>query len=221
MLGLDEMAIKRINKEAAERLIKNSTLEALPERGEVLEFLLDNGLGEATNALVINENLCVGCDNCETACAETHNGISRLDRKTAVGYNNWQIPTNCRHCENPHCMKDCPPNAIIRESSGAVVIQDTCIGCGNCESNCPYGAIKLQYPAKRKGNFLSWMLSGFGDAPGQRTAALTEKDKEKGKKSTKCDACSSNPGGPACVRACPTGAVQRISPEEFIQLIEV
>lgn len=221
LLSMDATAIQRINAEASERLIKNSTFEALPERGEVLEFLLSNGLGEATNALVINENLCVGCDNCETACAETHNGISRLDRKASVGYNNWQIPTNCRHCDNPHCMKDCPPNAIVREPSGAVVIQDTCIGCGNCESNCPYGAITLSYPVKRKGNFLSWLMLGKGDAPGKRTASVSEKEKEKGKKSMKCDACSSNPGGPACVRACPTGAAQRISPEQFIQLIEV
>lgn len=29
-------------------------------------------------------------------------------------------------------------------------------------------------------------------------------------KATKCDLCATNPGGPACVRACPHDALQRV-----------
>ena len=36
------------------------------------------------------------------------------------------------------------------------------------------------------------------------------------KKAVKCDMCKDLSGGPACVRACPTGAAIRISPEELI-----
>jgi Fe-S-cluster-containing hydrogenase component 2 len=36
------------------------------------------------------------------------------------------------------------------------------------------------------------------------------------KKAVKCDMCKDLPGGPACVRACPTGAAIRVSPERFL-----
>ena len=37
------------------------------------------------------------------------------------------------------------------------------------------------------------------------------------KKAVKCDMCKDLSGGPACVRACPTGAANRLSPEQFVQ----
>ncbi len=40
-------------------------------------------------------------------------------------------------------MRDCPPSAIHRLPNGEVFIDDTCIGCGNCEENCPYGVIQM------------------------------------------------------------------------------
>ena len=49
-------------------------------------FLIDQtGLHEATDLLVIDESLCVRCNNCEKACAETHSGVSRLDREKGPG----------------------------------------------------------------------------------------------------------------------------------------
>ena len=43
---------------------------------DVASFLVDNGIGEATDVLLIDEKLCVGCDNCEKACADSHEGLS-------------------------------------------------------------------------------------------------------------------------------------------------
>jgi Fe-S-cluster-containing hydrogenase component 2 len=40
------------------------------------------------------------------------------------------------------------------------------------------------------------------------------------KKAVKCDMCMDLPGGAACVRACPTGAAIRVSPEEFLNYAE-
>ena len=163
--------------------------------------------------LVINEGLCVGCDNCEKACAETHGGISRLDRKSGATFAQVHIPISCRHCEQPHCMKDCPPNAIKRSANGEVFIDDTCIGCGNCQVNCPYGVIRMAYEAPKKPGLLSWLLFGSGPGVGEEhDYHPTSAAKAKGKKATKCDACGSVSNGPACVKACPTGAAVRIGP---------
>ncbi|ARN74583.1 cyclic nucleotide-binding domain-containing protein [Oceanicoccus sagamiensis] len=221
LVKADTSRIEVLQSNASERAVTHTTMEARPEVGSVMQFLMDEGLGEATNCLVIAEDLCVGCDNCEKACAETHNGISRLDRKSGASYGELHIPVSCRHCEQPHCMKDCPPNAIHRASSGEVFIDNNCIGCGNCESNCPYDVIKLAYDAPKKPGFWSWLLFGSGSGPGEELGySPDEVAKKKGKKAVKCDACMSQPSGPACVNSCPTGAAARLSPEQFLQLVE-
>ncbi|MEA3046154.1 MAG: hypothetical protein QOJ53_486 [Sphingomonadales bacterium] len=112
----------------------------------VASFLVANGIGEATDLLLIDEKLCVGCDNCEKACADSHEGLSRLNREAGKTFAHLHVPTSCRHCEHPHCMADCPPNAIHRGPDGEVFIDDTCIGCGNCLRNCPFGVIRMAKP---------------------------------------------------------------------------
>jgi CRP-like cAMP-binding protein/Fe-S-cluster-containing hydrogenase component 2/thioredoxin reductase len=186
---------------------------------DVVSFLVGQGLGEATDVLLIDESLCVRCDNCEKACAETHQGISRLNREAGPTYAYIHVPTSCRHCEHPHCMKDCPPDAIHRGPNGEVVIDDSCIGCGNCKEYCPYGVIQIaeQKPMEPPG-LLSWLLFGKGRAPGDSPAKGHSADgAHPQKKAVKCDMCEGLPGGSACVRACPTGAAIRVSPQEFME----
>jgi Fe-S-cluster-containing hydrogenase component 2/thioredoxin reductase/CRP-like cAMP-binding protein len=210
-----------LQKETSRQALEGARLEVRPEAASVMNFLMKEGLGEATNVLVINESLCVGCDNCEKACAETHAGISRLDREAGASFAKGHIPISCRHCERPHCMKDCPPNAIRRAPTGEVFIDDSCIGCGNCQTNCPYGVIRLEYQAPKKPSLLSWLFFGAGSGPGEEKGYHpTAAAKAKGKKAVKCDACVGLSGGPACVRACPTGAAIRLGPERFVDLIE-
>ncbi|MET0238787.1 MAG: NAD(P)-binding domain-containing protein [Sphingobium sp.] len=189
---------------------------------ETAKFLVDNGIGEATDVLLIDENLCVGCDNCEKACADSHEGLSRLDREAGRTYAHLHVPTSCRHCEHPHCMADCPPNAIHRGPDGEVFIQDTCIGCGNCQRNCPYGVIRMDSVPPKKPSLLEWMFFGKGPGPGEPSKKWRYKNAEPGvekaKKAIKCDMCSGIEGGPACVRACPTGAAIRVAPENFLSV---
>ena len=191
-----------------------SEIRGVTPRHQV-EPLIQQGLGEATNVLVIDESLCVQCNNCETACAETHGGVSRMQREAGATFAQIHIPIACRHCEHPHCMKECPPNALSRGPGGEVFIADTCIGCGNCERNCPYGVIEM-VPEKRAkfGGGLLWLLFGLGKAPGQRAP---DYDPDVKKKAVKCDLCKSLKGGPACVRSCPTGAALRVSPETLFE----
>jgi cGMP-dependent protein kinase 2 len=183
------------------------------------QFLVDNGIGEATDVLLIDETLCVGCDNCEKACADSHDGLSRLDREAGTTYAHLHVPTSCRHCEHPHCMADCPPNAIRRGVDGEVFIDDTCIGCGNCQRNCPYGVIRMDSVPPEKPSLLSWLFLGKGPGPGEPTKQWRKKNAsgvESPKRAIKCDMCSGIDGGPSCVRACPTGAAIRVSPEGFL-----
>jgi Fe-S-cluster-containing hydrogenase component 2/CRP-like cAMP-binding protein len=210
---------ERIQTKVKERISENLRMEAAPDAGDLISFLMQQGLGEATDVLLIDETLCIGCDNCEKACAETHDGTSRLDRAAGPSYAQVHVPTSCRHCEDPHCMKDCPPDAIRRAPNGEVYIEDSCIGCGNCERNCPYDVIQMASAREEAPNLLSWLLTGKGAAPGERlTAGGADADKTAIKKAVKCDMCKDLSGGPACVRACPTGAALRMSPSEFVNL---
>ena len=179
---------------------------------------MQQGVGEATDVLLIDESLCVRCNNCEKACADVHDGTSRLDREAGPTYANIHVPTSCRHCENPHCMKDCPPDAIHRDEGGEVYIENTCIGCGNCERNCPYGVIQLSHidPKRQSPSLLSWLFFGRGEEPGREAPYHSA---ETVKKAVKCDMCKGIPGGAACVRACPTGAAIRVSPDRFLEYV--
>lgn len=188
--------------------------------GARANFLIEQGLGEATDALLIDETLCIGCDNCEVACAESHDGISRLNREAGQTFAHIHVPTSCRHCEHPHCMSDCPPDAIHRAPDGEVFIDDSCIGCGNCQRYCPYGVIQMETTPPKKPSLASWMLFGRGPGPGQADKAWANKKKKKNanapKVAVKCDMCKGITGGAACVRACPTGAAIRVSPEDYL-----
>jgi cGMP-dependent protein kinase 2 len=186
----------------------------------VAKFLVEQGIGEATDVLIIDEKLCIGCDNCERACADAHDGLSRLDREAGRSYANIHVPTSCRHCEHPYCMTDCPPNAIHRGADGEVFIENTCIGCGNCQRYCPYGVIRMEHEPPKKPGLLSWLLWGAGPGPGEPDAAWSKahSNGDARKTAVKCDMCAGIRGGPACVRACPTGAALRVSPEDFLSV---
>ena len=201
---------------------KDSFSGAVDMYSQTAQFLVDNGIGEATDVLLIDEHLCVGCDNCEKACADSHEGLSRLNREAGRTYAHLHVPTSCRHCEHPHCMADCPPNAIHRGPDGEVVIDDSCIGCGNCQRNCPYGVIRMDSVPPPKPSLVSWLLWGKGPGPGEPSKTWRKKHAdpaiEAPKHAIKCDMCSGIKGGPACVRACPTGAAIRVSPEAFLSV---
>jgi thioredoxin reductase/Fe-S-cluster-containing hydrogenase component 2 len=203
LLRADARLAAKMDAERTEQLTQYAHMQARPKAGSVFSYLMSHGLGEATSVLVIDETLCVGCDQCEKACAATHEGVSRLDRSAGPSLHSLHLPTSCRHCEHPHCMRDCPPSAIHRLPNGEVFIDETCIGCGNCEENCPYGVIQMA-EKNPKTSLLDRLLGA--------------KPRESAKTAVKCDVCASLKGGPACVRACPTGAAIRIHAEDVLEL---
>ncbi|MCO6430006.1 MAG: NAD(P)-binding domain-containing protein [Deltaproteobacteria bacterium] len=199
---------KRISLLASQRTVENITDETSEYTGRLLDFMMAEGVTDADNFLLIDSDLCIGCDNCEKACAATHSGYSRLDRKGGKTFASVQIPVSCRHCENPLCMLDCPPDALTRMPNGEVIIRDSCIGCGNCTRNCPYGVIQLVHDDEHGFNLLEWL-------------GLKKKSSDGGgaAKAAKCDMCSHLNSGPACVRSCPTGAAIRANPRDMLRIV--
>lgn len=173
----------------------------------MVEFFSQQQLGNATDVLAIDKDLCTGCDNCEVACANTHGGVSRLNRKIGAVFENLHLPGSCRHCKEAACLQDCPADAINRRSSGEIDISDRCIGCGNCEANCPYDVIQIQQATQ--------------DTPWWRRIIASAPAVEQPARAVKCDLCHSRSSGPACVQACPTGAAQRLSPSSLIQTVSL
>jgi Fe-S-cluster-containing dehydrogenase component/CRP-like cAMP-binding protein len=127
-----------------------------PEREKILEAQrreITSGLVDGTNLLVMDMDLCVRCGNCSLACHKVH-GQSRLMRRgiqierprpfDAVRLQHVLAPTVCLHCQDPECLTGCPTGSIARYPEGQIDINpQTCIGCGDCATQCPYNAISL------------------------------------------------------------------------------
>ncbi|HEY6227856.1 MAG TPA: cyclic nucleotide-binding domain-containing protein [Verrucomicrobiae bacterium] len=160
---------------------------------DYLEFLAANRFFNGTAAMVIDLDRCTRCDDCVRACAATHDNNPRFLRH-GPSSGRIMIANACMHCADPVCMIGCPTGAIHRESfAGQVVINPvTCIGCTACANNCPYDAIRMV------------------DIRDERGDIILGEDLKPIAKATKCDLCVENYGGPACERACPHGALERM-----------
>ncbi len=158
------------------------------------EWLIDERLINGTQAMVVDLERCVRCDDCVKACASTHGGNPRFVRHGKT-FDHWMVANACMHCRDPVCMIGCPTGAIHRHQTAGVVVinDDTCIGCGTCANSCPYDNIRLVEIADRSG------------------APIVDDDGRPIVKATKCDLCVEQLGGPACARACPQDAMRRIS----------
>lgn len=193
-----------------ERRIAGLIAEGTPGSGNILGDLIREEVVMGTQTLMIDEHRCIRCGNCVAACEGVHDdGQARLSL-TGIKLYNLLAPNSCWQCENPLCMLDCPPDAIARDPRGEVYIKSNCIGCGNCERNCPYGNIFMVHKEPKKTLF-TWVSSLFKKAK--------ESDVEQ-TVAVKCDLCRDIKGGPACVRSCPTGAAIRLTPEEYRETLE-
>lgn len=181
----------RLAAVAEERLEENRNRLHRLENVPVDDFLRQ-GLMDAQSLLVLDLDRCTRCDQCVKACADAHDGITRLIRD-GLRFQNYLVATSCRQCRDPLCMVGCPVGSIRRRNSLEVIIEDWCVGCGLCASNCPYGNINLhEFPAP-------------GQASGQKATV---------RKATSCNLCYEHPE-PSCVYACPHDAAHRVNPSEF------
>ena len=99
---------------------------------------------------LINNETCIGCHACSTACKSENAvplGVNRTWVKsveTGVFPNvrrHFQV-TRCNHCANPPCVRICPVTAMYQRDDGIVEFDpEVCIGCKACLQACPYDAI--------------------------------------------------------------------------------
>ena len=168
-----------------------------------LEDFLAQGLMGAQSLLVLDLRRCTRCDLCVRACADSHDGITRLVRE-GLRFEEQLVATSCRQCRDPLCMIGCPVGSIRRRNSLEIIIEDWCIGCGLCAKGCPYGNINLHpvggdQPAEGGGPPMS---SAAAKKAGVKLKAIT------------CDLCTGL-DEPSCVYACPHDAAHRVEPRGF------
>jgi CRP-like cAMP-binding protein len=162
-----------------------------------IDQFLSQGLMEAQSLLVLDLQNCTRCDACVNACADAHDGVTRLVRD-GLRFDHYLIATSCRQCRDPLCMVGCPVGSIRRRNSLEVIIEDWCIGCGLCARNCPYGNINL-HPFE--------VMADDPEHAGRQKAAIKQK-------ATSCDLCT-HLKEPSCVYACPHDAAHRVDPRDF------
>jgi CRP-like cAMP-binding protein/Fe-S-cluster-containing dehydrogenase component len=162
-----------------------------------LDSFLKQGLMEAQSLLLLDLDACTRCDACVKACADAHDGVTRLVRE-GLRFDHYLVATSCRQCLDPLCMVGCPVGSIRRRNSLEVIIEDWCIGCGLCAENCPYGNINM-HPFN--------VFTDVPGMPGQKKAMVKQK-------ATSCDLCSDF-AEPSCVYACPHDAAHRVNPRKF------
>lgn len=97
-----------------------------------------------------NPQLCVGCRLCELMCSLKKAGqfnpyLARLKVVEDLERGLY-TPIICRHCRVPKCQEVCPTDALPfhPQLPGVVVLkEERCIGCLECVSACPFGAIRV------------------------------------------------------------------------------
>jgi formate dehydrogenase iron-sulfur subunit len=155
-------------------------------------------------AKLIDTTKCIGCKACQVACMEWNDLRDEIGTNTGqyqnphdLSENSWTLmrfaevespkgdlewlirKDGCMHCADPGCLKACPsPGAIVQYTNGIVDFhEENCIGCGYCITGCPF------------------------DVP-----RISKRDH----KAYKCTLCSDRVAvglEPACIKACPTGAL--------------
>jgi CRP-like cAMP-binding protein/Fe-S-cluster-containing hydrogenase component 2 len=178
--------------------VRRKEVESVP-----LGDFLKQGLMNAQSLLVLDLEKCTRCDECTKACADSHDGVTRLVRE-GLRFDKFLVASSCRSCLDPYCMVGCPVGSIRRRDSREIIIEDWCIGCGKCADNCPYGNINMHGFEELKADPAD---------PSHKVAVVQQK-------ATMCDLCSELDGQPSCVYACPHDAAHRMSGEEMLALVK-
>lgn len=224
---LNKIFLQSVNGNARSRPALNTGSVAAAEKE------ISTGIVDGSNLLVMDMDLCVRCGNCSLACHKVH-GQSRLLRRgihikrpVEIGSSFTQhvlSPSVCLHCKDPECLTGCPTGAIARFPGGQIDIEaKTCIGCGDCATQCPYNAISmipLKPLAPEARDWSRKLRDMISLAPQKLPERVTETKDLLAVKCNLCDNTGLNPEGArkqaySCEENCPTGALVRVNPREY------
>jgi len=126
----------------------------------------------------VREEYCIGCRLCEIYCIMAHSCYPYDVLKAFKKDKNRPLPRilveekgplsfafQCRHCDEPECVKACISGAMHKDRETGIVICDTekCVGCWTCIAACPYGAARRN---ERSGKAVKCDLcSNWGEIP--------------------------------------------------------
>lgn len=184
------------------------------------------GLYQGQELLVLDLEKCTRCDECVKACADSHDGVTRVVRD-GPRFGHFLVAVSCRSCHDPYCLTGCPVDAIHREGFTLEVrIDDHCIGCGLCAHNCPYGSIHMvEHDASgrlREVPPAEWPTKeqAVGGAAAGEPADPAHPTRKARLKAVNCDLCAGSLTGPRCVYACPHDAAHRLTGDRVLALAE-
>jgi len=186
---IDELLVEQQSLTAVDRFARVHEQHELPAQERYYRALIPFAkprVGEQY-AFGVDLDSCTGCKACVSACHslngldddEVWRTVGVIHGATKAAPYQQTITSACHHCLEPACLEGCPVRAYEKEADTGIVrhLDDQCIGCQYCVLKCPYDVPK--YSAKR---------------------GIVRK----------CDMCSSRLAvdeAPACVQACPNGAI--------------
>lgn len=188
-------------------------------------------------AMVINLDLCIGCNACSTACYAENNlaivGKERFEKGQAMHWMRieryWDLPDKdypeqgasflpmmCQQCGSATCEPVCPVAATYHTPDGLnAQVYNRCIGSRYCSNNCPF---RVRYF-----NFYSYYESSWPSPMEQQlNPDLSVRDKGVMEKCTFCvqrirtakdkarredRSVQDGDAVTACAQACPTSAI--------------
>jgi len=119
-------------------------VKPMPEKASIASMVARD-IPQSKFELVVHPVKCTGCGSCELICSLYHDGVNspslsriRVVRDVLSGENSIQV---CAQCQGPECMQACPVEKamVVDEKSGArLIVEEECIGCGNCFRACPF-----------------------------------------------------------------------------------